>query len=195
MRYAKGHREKTKGRMLEAAGRGFRTGGYGGVGVDALAKEAGVTSGAFYSHFGSKAQAFREALVDGLAFLRRAIEAFQKEHGPNWHVRFVDFYFHDRLKVDLANACALPTLTCDATRSDEATRAAYETELSAIADTIADGLPGDDPVAKRAKAWALMALFAGGAGMARAVKDEKLAEEIAEAARAEAKRVAGSAPT
>jgi AcrR family transcriptional regulator len=34
-------------RLVEAAGRGFRTGGFGGAGVDALAKGAGLTSGAF----------------------------------------------------------------------------------------------------------------------------------------------------
>ena len=46
-------------RLVEAAGRGFRTGGFGGAGVDALAKGAGLTSGAFYAHFDSKAEAFR----------------------------------------------------------------------------------------------------------------------------------------
>jgi TetR/AcrR family transcriptional repressor of nem operon len=40
-------------RLVEAAGRGF------GAGVDALAKGAGLTSGAFYAHFDSKAEAFR----------------------------------------------------------------------------------------------------------------------------------------
>jgi TetR/AcrR family transcriptional repressor of nem operon len=44
--------------MIAAASRGFRSNGYAGIGVDGLAKAAGVTSGAFYSHFGSKDAAF-----------------------------------------------------------------------------------------------------------------------------------------
>ena len=54
-------------RLVEAAGRGFRTGGFGGAGVDALAKGAGLTSGAFYAHFDSKAEAFRLVVSAGIA--------------------------------------------------------------------------------------------------------------------------------
>ena len=42
-----------RARLVDAAGRGFRTGGFGGAGVDALAKGAGLTSVAFYAHFSS----------------------------------------------------------------------------------------------------------------------------------------------
>ena len=58
-------------RLVEAAGRGFRSGGFGGTGVDALAKGAGLTSGAFYAHFDSKAEAFRLVVSDGIATLRK----------------------------------------------------------------------------------------------------------------------------
>lgn len=54
-----------RARLADAVGRGFRTGGFGGAGVDALAKGAGLTSGAFYAHFESKADAFRLAVADG----------------------------------------------------------------------------------------------------------------------------------
>ena len=46
MRYGPEHKEAARAKMLGAAARGFRRRGYG-VGVDELAKEAGVTSGAF----------------------------------------------------------------------------------------------------------------------------------------------------
>jgi TetR/AcrR family transcriptional repressor of nem operon len=45
MRYGPDHKEEARSRILHAAGRGFRRLGFGGVGVDGLAKEAGVTSG------------------------------------------------------------------------------------------------------------------------------------------------------
>jgi AcrR family transcriptional regulator len=162
-------------RLLDAAGRGFRVGGFGGAGVDGLAKQAGLTSGAFYAYFGSKADAFRLALVDGLQLLRNGIERFKREHPADWQPRFVDFYFGTRMKVPLEEACALPTFTADAARSDQATRASYEAELRSLVDSIAEGLSGDDA---RLKAWHLMAVLAGGAGMARAVTDKKLRAEI-----------------
>src|ERR1700759_2288391 len=61
-----------RARLVDAARRGFRASGFGGAGVDALAKGAGLTSGAFYAHFDSKAEAFRLAVVAGLSFLRGA---------------------------------------------------------------------------------------------------------------------------
>jgi len=58
MRYKADQKEETRRKMLEAAGRGFRSHGYSGIGVDGLAKAADVTSGAFYSHFGSSTYIF-----------------------------------------------------------------------------------------------------------------------------------------
>jgi TetR/AcrR family transcriptional repressor of nem operon len=52
--------------MVEALGHRFRKYGYGGIGIDGLSKSAGVTSGAFYTNFGSKHEAFTTALEAGL---------------------------------------------------------------------------------------------------------------------------------
>ncbi|MBV9076844.1 MAG: TetR/AcrR family transcriptional regulator [Methylobacteriaceae bacterium] len=173
-------------RLAQAAGRSFRVGGYGGAGVDTVAREAGLTSGAFYAHFGSKANAFRVALVDGLQSLFAGIERFKAEHGDKWLEPFVTFYLGERLAAELPEACALPTLTADAARADEETRLAYETELARIAGALADGLGGRRA---QARAWTLMAILSGGAAMARAVKDEAVRAEIVASVLAAAKAV------
>jgi TetR/AcrR family transcriptional regulator, transcriptional repressor for nem operon len=170
-------------RLLAAAGRGFRVGGFGGAGVDALAKEAGLTSGAFYAHFGSKAQAFRLAVADGLQSLRTGIEGFQRDHGAQWLAPFVDFYLGQRLADPLELSCALPTLTTDAARGDEPTRDAYTHGLRSVVDLIAAGLPGDD---REARAWRLLSTLAGSAAMARAVADPTMQAQLVAAARASA---------
>lgn len=173
-------------RLVAAAGRGFRKGGFGGIGVDALAKEAGLTSGAFYAHLGSKAGAFRVAVDDGLRFLLNGIEEFQVRHDTDWRDKFVDFYLGDRMAVGLDEACALPTLTADVARADDETRQSYEEDLKAIVDKIANG-PGK-PIS-RDRAWALLATLTGAAGMARAVPDPRLREEILVAATNAAKAI------
>jgi TetR/AcrR family transcriptional repressor of nem operon len=73
MAHRAGKKEESRARILTSAGRGFRSRGFGGSGVDGLAKDAEVTSGAFYAHFKSKAAAFREAVVVGLEDLRRGV--------------------------------------------------------------------------------------------------------------------------
>ena len=73
-----GRKEAGRAKILASAGRGFRRHGFGGVGVDALAQEAGVTSGAFYAHFKSKAEAFRATVSAGLAGFRQRVDSYQE---------------------------------------------------------------------------------------------------------------------
>ncbi|MFT6302652.1 MAG: TetR/AcrR family transcriptional repressor of nem operon [Granulosicoccus sp.] len=53
MRYKAVGKEEIKRKVVEAAGQSFQIHGYAGISVDGLANAAGVTLGAFYSHFGS----------------------------------------------------------------------------------------------------------------------------------------------
>lgn len=174
---------ETRARILDGAGRGFRRHGYGGVGVDGLAKEAGVTSGAFYGNFSSKAVAFREVIGAGMADLHRGVAQIRADSGKQWRDRFVDFYLGDRRTCDLALSCALQSLTGEVARADVAARDAYENELRGVIDEVSDGLDGVLQE-RRQEAIALLALLSGAVSMARAVRDPALSEEIAVAAKA-----------
>ena len=99
-------KEQTRERMLDAASQSFRAHGYAGVGVDSIAKAAGVTSGAFYAHLGSKDGAFRAALERGLDEVIVAIPQFQNEHGSKWVEAFADYYLGKAHRDDLA--CGVP---------------------------------------------------------------------------------------
>jgi TetR/AcrR family transcriptional repressor of nem operon len=174
-------------RLVEAAGRGFRTGGFGGAGVDALAKGAELTSsGAFYAHFDSKAGAFRLVVADSLAMLRNGVAQFQHRHGRNWRDPFVDFYLGERMQVGLDEACGVPTFSADVARADDATRAVYETELELLVQTLAAGFRGAQA---RQRALSLLSILSGAAAMARAVNDDRLRREILAAASTAAKAV------
>jgi len=177
-----GRKEESRARILASAGRGFRSRGYGALGVDGLAKEAGVTSGAFYAHFKSKAEAFREAVVVGMEDLRAGIEHMRESAGPaGWRQQFVDFYLGDRRTCDLAESCALQSLTGEVARADDEARAAYEAELQRVIASAAAGMSTETDAQRRADAIALLALLAGGVSLARAVKEPALSEEIAAA--------------
>lgn len=178
-----GQKEESRGRILASAGRGFRSRGYGALGVDGLAREAGVTSGAFYAHFKSKAAAFREAVVAGMEELRAGVERLRVTRGAAWRAAFVDFYLGDRRTCDLSESCALQSLTGEVARADDYAREAYEAELRRVIAAAADGMDAPAAADRWADATALLALLAGGVSMARAVKDPKLSEEIAAAVR------------
>jgi AcrR family transcriptional regulator len=181
MRYGPTHKEEARARILRAAGRGFRGQGFGGIGVDGLAREAGVTSGAFYGHFTSKADAFRAAAVAGLIELREAIETLRAGKGEAWLDEFVDFYLTVRRTCDTAESCALQSLTPEVARADPDTKAAYEAELLEVVEAVADGLPKGSPAERRKTAWSILALLSGGVTMARSAADPQTGSRIAEA--------------
>jgi TetR/AcrR family transcriptional repressor of nem operon len=168
--------EATGRRVLDAAGREFRTHGFAGVGVDGLAKAAGVTSGAFYGHFRSKAAAFRAAARAGAERLRIAVEQRREHFGGAWFEAFAADYLGAPHRRAVAEGCVMPSLSSDVARADDATRDAYAEELKRVAAVVAAGLPGEGG---REAAWAPLAQLAGGLLLARAVRDEALAEEIA----------------
>ncbi|SRR5579883_1306133 len=171
-------KEDTKERILHAASRGFRSHGYNGIGVNTLAKEAGVTSGAFYGYFRSKEDAFLAAVVDGLDEYRAGIEAFRANYGAVWSVALADYYVGRKHRQDLACGCALPTLSPEVIRADRRVRSAYQAALIKLNEAIAAGLATGTAIEKRATAWVILSVLAGGLTLARAVWDEALAEQI-----------------
>lgn len=178
MRYSAEHKNETRTRILEAASRLFRQEGYGGSGIGPLTKAAGVTNGAFYGHFKSKGEAFRQIVLDGLDQLRQGVAAFKAEHGARWRRPFVAFYLGPRRTCALGESCALPSLSPEVMRADDDTRDAYEQALRQIVDEVASGL-GESPDDGRAIAF--LALLSGGVTLARAVRDPELAQRIADA--------------
>lgn len=183
MRYSAEHKEETRRKLLDAAARRFRALGYDGLGVDGLAKEAGVTNGAFYGNFASKAEAFRVVVAAGLDELRQGVERFRAENGEEWLQAFAEFYLSDPKLNCPEKTCPLPAFAPEVARAPRETQEVFQAELLRVADAVAEGLDPETPAAARGRAWAILALLAGGVLLARAAPDAALSEEISEAVR------------
>jgi AcrR family transcriptional regulator len=181
VRYKHDQKEQTREKIIAAAGRCFRKDGYSGIGVDGLAKEAGVTSGAFYGHFDSKKSAFAAAIVDGLGGVGSAISSLQQQYGEFWWEEFAKIYMNQKRTCDLTESCALQTLTPEVGRSDETIRSVFETEFLKIIKLANEGYSQTVNQNANEKTLANLAMLVGGVTLARAVKDEKLSNEIANA--------------
>lgn len=190
MRYSTEHKNQTRSKVVAAAGRVFREEGYGGAGIDALTKAAGVTNGAFYGHFKSKSEAFRTAVIAGLEELRQGIKALKTEQPQGWLGTFVDYYLGYKRTCELGESCALPSLSADVMRTDPETRRAYTEELQQLIAEVAAGLPDDPSSPPEDRAILTLALLTGGVTLARAVSDPALSERIAKLVAAEATRSA-----
>jgi TetR/AcrR family transcriptional regulator, transcriptional repressor for nem operon len=191
MRYRPGHKEEARIRILGAAGRGFRRLGYGGIGIDGLAKEAGLTSGAFYGHFPSKAEAFKAAALAGLVELREGIEHLRVVEGDAWLEKFAEFYMSVRRTCDLGQSCALQSLTPEVARADQDTKAAYEAEMLKVVEAVAEGLRPGTLSERRETAWAILALLSGGVTLARSAEAAAVGTQIAGAVKSAVLGMAG----
>lgn len=187
-------KEQTRERMLDAASHSFRAHGFAGVGVDSIAKAAGVTSGAFYAHLGSKDRAFQAALERGLDEVIAAIPTYQGEYGAAWVDAFADYYLGKPHRDDLACGCAMTTLSPEVARSNAEVKTIYETKMQRIAELVADGLDGGDSVDRLSRAWAILGILTGGLTLARSVKDLRIADSIASAIQAAVAQTAANGP-
>src|SRR5690349_16381715 len=110
--------------------RSMKTAGFNGIGVDGLAAEAGVTSGAFYSNFRNK-EAMLEAIVEtavGEPFLTDTETASKAEVRRQLR-KFIDSYLTVVHVEHPADGCPMPTLSADVARAGTPTREAYERKL------------------------------------------------------------------
>jgi AcrR family transcriptional regulator len=177
-------KEETRRRILAAAGRGFRRGGFGGIGVDGLAKEAGLTSGAFYAHFPSKAAAFQEASATAVTEVNEAVKGLQADQPDVWWEVFVRFYLGPKRRCDLAESCGMQSLAPEVARADEASKAGFQAALMRLAQTVVAGPPAPHAPRDLDAALAALATLVGAVTLARAVPDPRVAEQIARGAEA-----------
>ncbi len=182
-------KEETCKRIIAAAGKGIREHGYGGIGVDGIAKDAGVTSGAIYGNFGSKDKVFQATVSAGMRDFVDGIQFWRESKGDKWLNPFIDWYLSAERRQDIAEGCALPGLSSDVALAGAEVHAAYESELTNLVETITEGMPSGSKANRRKAAWSLLSTLSGGVTMTRAVSDEKLATEIATSARQAAKRL------
>ncbi len=63
----------TRRRILDAAAEVFARHGFGGAGVDEIARRAGVNKAMLYYHIGDKAALFGEVVIDSVAAVGRAV--------------------------------------------------------------------------------------------------------------------------
>ena len=176
MRYEKGQKEATRQRILEAAGRRFKTDGIDGAGVATLMSDAGLTNGAFYAHFASKDDLVATTVSDQL---REQRETYWQRPGAGVE-QLVREYLSIRHRDDPEHGCPSAALLDEIGRCSTSTKQAYTDGVLGIANEIASRLVPTDPASARATTLSLFALLIGTLQLSRALADRQLADEVLE---------------
>jgi TetR/AcrR family transcriptional regulator, transcriptional repressor for nem operon len=190
MRMTADEKDKARAAIADAAGRLFREQGMAATGVDAIAREVGQTSGAFYAHFPSKADVFRDAVATGFARLIGGIRRSRDTGGSRWAKLFAQRYLSRARRDAVGQGCLLPTLANDAARAGGETHRLFGEMFTEAARELAKGC-GED-ARREDRAFAILALCAGGLMLARAVPNEAISDRMLKACRAAAEELVAS---
>jgi TetR/AcrR family transcriptional regulator, transcriptional repressor for nem operon len=176
MRYSKDHKQATRQRILEAAGRRFKQDGIDGAGVAAVMSDAGLTNGAFYAHFASKEDLVANVLADQLRAQRQGFDA--QPPGQGGLEAFIRSYLSPQHRDEYADGCPSAALLDEIARRPAATKQVYTDELMGVIDDIASRLDPTDPEAAQTDALSLFGLMLGTLQLARALTDRDRSDQL-----------------
>jgi TetR/AcrR family transcriptional regulator, transcriptional repressor for nem operon len=176
MRYNKDHKQATRQRILEAAGRRFKEDGIDGAGVAAVMSDAELTNGAFYAHFASKEDLVANVLAEQLRAQRQGFDAQPPDRGGL--EAFIRAYLSPQHRDQYADGCPSAALLDEIVRRPAATKQVYTDELMGVIDDIASRLDPTNADATRTHALTLFGLMLGTLQLARALTDRNLSDQL-----------------
>lgn len=177
-RYGKEHKDATRRRIIEAAGQRLKRDGIDGSGVAVLMADAGLTNGAFYTHFDSKEDLVATTVADQL---RQQLERFRNQApGAEGVEQLIRDYLAVEHRDDIEHGCPSAALLEEIGRGTEATKHTYTDGVLALADEIATRVAPDDPQSARGTTLSVFALLIGTLQLSRALADRQLADEMLE---------------
>ncbi|RWK56488.1 TetR/AcrR family transcriptional regulator [Mesorhizobium sp.] len=183
MRYEKGRREASRQRIIDVATERFRSDGIAASGLAGIMGEAGLTNGAFYPHFPSKAALVRESLAAALEVQATQIQEVLAAGGGSLAI---DTYLSAEHRDNPGKGCASAALLPEIAREPVETRQVYAEHLLKLVRQVATGLTPDvrDP---ETVAFGIFATLIGTLELSRAVNGTELSDRILEAGAVAAK--------
>jgi AcrR family transcriptional regulator len=178
MRYEKGHKDTTRQHIIDVASRQFRGNGVAAVGLAGIMSDAGLTNGAFYTHFESKEGLVRAVLLNDLDRREERLRTVAADNaGLEATIRD---YLSPRHRDHPGTGCPTAALVAEVARHPRTTRDAFTAKVSTFIELIATQIKAGSPDERRRNAVAIYGLIVGTLQLARAVNDKKLSDEILE---------------
>lgn len=191
-RYGPEHKEATRRRMIEAAGRRFKSDGIDGSGIATLVADAGLTNGAFYGHFDSKDDLVASVVTQQLADQVAVVDALPA--GPASLEAYLREYLSAAHRDHPAAGCPSAALLDEIGRCGENTRDAYTDGARSMIEAISRRLGDVDVQLAEERAIGIFTVLVGSLQLARAVTDAELSDRILAAAYTQSMTIAGARP-
>jgi AcrR family transcriptional regulator len=179
VRYGNEHKQATRQRIIETAGRRFKQDGIDASGVSKLMKDAGLTNGAFYTHFTSKDDLVATTVTDQLQAQNASIVT-QAAPGRAGLEQIVRWYLSAWHRDSPGDGCPSAALLDEIARCTDPTKQAYTDGVLLVIDGIAARMAPGDPLTVRTRTLSAYAMMAGTLQLSRALADRQLSDDLLE---------------
>jgi len=186
MGHSRAEKAETHEKIVALASKRFREKGLAGIAIAELMKEAGLTVGGFYKHFGSRDELVAEAVGSALGGWKRKLNAAAAGGPSVTYPSLVNDYLSEAHRDRPGTGCPVSALAGEIARTEKRTRALVTQEAK---DSIAllTKLIGKKDGA-RSQAILTYCALVGAISMARAVSDQQLSREILKTVAAQLKK-------
>jgi TetR/AcrR family transcriptional repressor of nem operon len=176
-------KDATHERIVSVAARAIRRSGYDGTGVADIMKEAGLTHGAFYSHFASReamlAEAARSACAESAAAVAQVVASVPADRAL---ASMLGAYLSREHFEHVDVGCPLAALGSETSRQAPEVRRVATRHIKEMIDLVARQSPDWGQPGAHERALVIVATMVGALLLARAVDEPGLADALREAA-------------
>jgi AcrR family transcriptional regulator len=164
-----GKKEISHERILEAAARAIRRGGHAGASVADVMKEAGLTHGGFYAHFGSREEMVASAIEfagrQSAENLRKSMDVLRKK-GSSPFRALVEAYLSVQHMAAIEAGCVVAALGSEIPRQPGMVAQAAGDRVQALIRMVESVLPAG---VARSEALHIASAMVGSLQLARAL--------------------------
>lgn len=159
-------------RILKAAARIIREEGMAGAGVAEVMQAAGLTHGAFYSHFRDKDAMLAAALELATQHREAWLNGADELPESAWIEKIARLYLSEAHRDAPGEGCPYPVLAGEMAHANARLKDAFEREVQTTIGRMEERLTDEGFMTARDRAYGLLALFVGAMVLARAGSDE-----------------------
>ena len=176
-------KDATHERIVAVAARAIRRSGYDGTGVADIMKEAGLTHGAFYSHFKSReamlAEAAGKACAESAAVIAEVVAGVPPDQAL---ASMLGAYLSREHAEQVEHGCPLAALGSETSRQAPEVRRVTTRHVKEMIDQLARQSPDWGQPAAHERALVTLSTMVGALLLARAVDEPGLSDSLRAAA-------------
>ena len=184
MRYRPEHKVEVHRKILKDASRRVRAEGIAGAAVSSVMRDAGLTNGGFYKHFGNKDALITESLSESFREITDRLTQIAEKSKPGTEWKAIVKAYLSREHCDHAESgCPLAALAPELARASHAMKAPIRREMIKYKSRMLPLMPGRRAADKERAFSAIFSTMIGAVAIARILPDQSARARVLASAR------------